>query len=223
MRFCADAIMCLYQLSRCCQYRSRWKQLHLGLNNTHDCQCGRHVALIILLMQHEKLFTLHRHSSSGCSRECVAVHFNDDGSQHITHRHQRDKVYIFHSTVEYRTVARSRNSQKWELQILTGRAYPTLGKPLGSMVQVPVWPAKRKWVWFLGGSRTQLNSLAGPNRDHWPVHQTSCQIQHTLCAAYPISWIITRLSIIRAQPNSHLAVGHVVLNSLLSCNYMLTN
>jgi len=117
LQFCADNIMYLYQLSRCCQCRSRCKPIHLSLNNIRDCQCGCPVALIILLMQDEKLFTLHRHSSLGCSRECIPVHFDDTGSQHIKHRHQQNKVNILQSIVENRTLTRNRKSWTREPEI----------------------------------------------------------------------------------------------------------
>ena len=49
------------------------------------------------------------------------------------------------------------------------------------------------------------------------------RVQHTLSTAFTAYYIIPRPSVSRSQPVSHLSADHVVLNSLHSHNYELTN
>jgi len=127
--FCADDIKYLHQLSNCCQCRSRCKLIHLRLNNSHNCQWGCAVAVIILLMRKEKLFTLHWHSSSGCSRECVSVHIHYQDSQYNKHRQRCIKFNILHISLEYQNSTWYRNTWKREPEIVSKGSSQSWHKP----------------------------------------------------------------------------------------------
>jgi len=114
---CTDYIKYPHQHSKCCKYRSRHKLIHFTLNESRNWQCGCLVALIIFLMQDEKPFTLHSHSSLACSRERVSVDFDYNGSEYNKHRQRCIKVMIFHLIIGYPNTTRSRTTWNWGPEI----------------------------------------------------------------------------------------------------------
>jgi len=65
LRFSADTIMYLHQLSKCCWHSHRCKLIHFRLHNCHNCQYDCSGPQILLMMQDEKLFTLNFRMQQG--------------------------------------------------------------------------------------------------------------------------------------------------------------
>ena len=57
LRFSADTIMYLHQLSKCCRHSRRFKLIHFWLNDSLNCQYRCSGPHILLIMQDEKSFT----------------------------------------------------------------------------------------------------------------------------------------------------------------------
>jgi hypothetical protein len=87
------------------------------------------VALFILLMEDEKLFTLQGHSSSGCSREHVCAHFDYTGSQSNKLRQWCIIVNILRITVGNLNATMNRDSWQQESEISTYGSSQTWQNP----------------------------------------------------------------------------------------------
>jgi hypothetical protein len=109
--------MYVHLLSKHCQCGSRCKLIHLRLNDSCNCQCGCLVALIILLTQNENSFTLHSHSSAGCSREHFSVQLDCKCSQYNIHRQRCVKVNNSHFAGWYQNATQNGDIGKQQPQI----------------------------------------------------------------------------------------------------------
>jgi hypothetical protein len=103
---------------------------HFTQNDILNYQCGCLVSVIIFLIQDNSFFTLHWPSCSGCSRECVSVHYDFKCSQYNKHRQWHIKNNILHLTVDIRMrpAIEKPENENWRLQ-LKSQAKP--GQPCG--------------------------------------------------------------------------------------------
>ena len=123
-------IKCTQKLSKCCQCRSVFKLIHMGLNDCRNFQCGCPILHILPGMPDQKWWTLHWSSYSWWGRERVSVLFDYKGSQYNKQRQWCTKVNIIQITVAYLNVTINRKTQKPE---------PEIGADRSSWTQPNLW------------------------------------------------------------------------------------